>query len=407
MKRNIGLIILALMIGVVGLKSGVSPAQRDPLYPITRPYTFDLVGWELGHFFDKWVYSVKNLFKDSRSEEYEVTLVEDYFARAEEIASLESKLTKLDPKDNSGQESLQRQLAPLKGEQKQQENDVEAIIEKQIGQVLRDEGLYTTLSLPFRHLTLMFPPVDFELGGLPQLLITSPRYKIEVKEKVLLRSHLSLEEIEAVEDNAERELGLSALVVSIGGFASYPVIIPEATPLPEALSTIAHEWLHGYFFFRPLGQHYDSSYEMTTINETAADIGGQEIGSLVWQHFYAKDEDKEETKGEETQPAFDFNKELREIRQTVDNYLSRGEIEAAETFMREKRDFLASKGLTLRKLNQAYFAFYGSYADDPASVSPIGGQLARLRQKSLSLGEFIKTVAKISRPQDLGERLEE
>ncbi|MCZ6891732.1 MAG: hypothetical protein O7F09_04375, partial [Chloroflexi bacterium] len=50
----------------------------------------------------------------------------------------------------------------------------------------------------------------------------------------------------------------------------------------------------------------------------------------------------------------------------------------------------------IRKLNQAYFAFHGTYADSPASVSPIHQQLLDLRDASTSLAAFIHTLQGIS-----------
>ena len=62
---------------------------------------------------------------------------------------------------------------------------------------------------------------------------------------------------------------------------------------------------------------------------------------------------------------------------------------------------LASKGYYIRKLNQAYFAFYGTYADSPAFLNPIGADLASLRSKSASLKDFLSTVDVMTSPQDL------
>ena len=45
--------------------------------------------------------------------------------------------------------------------------------------------------------------------------------------------------------------------------------------------------------------------------------------------------------------------------------------------MEEKRQFLAANGYYIRKLNQAYFAFHGSYADTAGSIDPIGPKLDR------------------------------
>jgi hypothetical protein len=92
---------------------------------------------------------------------------------------------------------------------------------------------------------------------------------------------------------------------------------------------------------------------------------------------------------------------MREIRITVDKYLAQGEIEEAEAFMEQKRLYLASKGYYIRKLNQAYFAIYGTYADSPTSVSPIGIELRTLRDKSDSLEDFLDTVALMTNRSEL------
>ncbi|MFC2059384.1 hypothetical protein ACFLTS_07115, partial [Chloroflexota bacterium] len=211
---------------------------------------------------------------------------------------------------------------------------------------------------------------------------------------------LSLEEMLSIESDAEG-LGFSALVERSGGVATYPSVVSQSSDLKHMLSTVAHEWLHQYFFFRPLGWNYWASYEMTTVNETAASIAGDEVGALVYQRYYQKEAEEAAAPPSETEPAFDFNKEMREIRLAVDAYLASGEIEEAEVFMEEKRQFIADNGYYIRKLNQAYFAFHGSYADSPTSVSPIGGELKTLRESSLSLGAFIKTVAQISSYDEL------
>ena len=81
---------------------------------------------------------------------------------------------------------------------------------------------------------------------------------------------------------------------------------------------------------------------------------------------------------------------MRATRLRVDELLASGMIDKAEAYMEERRQFLADNGYYIRKLNQAYFAFHGSYADSAASVSPIHGQLEAVRQASDSLGEFVR-----------------
>jgi hypothetical protein len=120
---------------------------------------------------------------------------------------------------------------------------------------------------------------------------------------------------------------------------------------------------------------------------------------MVYQKYYPGYENSTQPPAEE--PEFDFNREMREIRRAVDAYLARGEITQAEEFMEEKRQYLASEGYYIRKLNQAYFAFHGTYADSPTSISPIGAELKQLREQSTSLKDFLDTAAAMTSRQDL------
>jgi hypothetical protein len=81
--------------------------------------------------------------------------------------------------------------------------------------------------------------------------------------------------------------------------------------------------------------------------------------------------------------------------------LATGEVEAAERLMHQRRAELVAAGLEVRKLNQAYFAFHGSYGDAAAGRSPIPGRLQRLRESSGSVGEFLRRVAELRDGQDL------
>ena len=78
-------------------------------------------------------------------------------------------------------------------------------------------------------------------------------------------------------------------------------------------------------------------------------------------------------------------------------------IEGAEAYMEERRRLFVAQGYNIRKINQAYFAFYGSYATGPGATSPIGEQLRELRRESDSLKEFLDTVAQFG---SYGEYLE-
>ena len=109
---------------------------------------------------------------------------------------------------------------------------------------------------------------------------------------------------------------------------------------------------------------------------------------------------------EPTDPAgFDYNVAMRETRVTTEALLANGKIEEAETYMEDRRQFMADEGIYIRKINQAFFAFYGSYAASAASVSPIGGQLDELRDQSRTLGEFLKIVGEFDQVEDLVDYL--
>jgi hypothetical protein len=140
------------------------------------------------------------------------------------------------------------------------------------------------------------------------------------------------------------------------------------------------------------------------MNETVAGMVSKEIGALIYEKYYDRNA-ADVTNSEVKEPEFDFNLEMREIRQAVDNYLAQGEIELAEEFMEQKRQYLAKNGYHIRKLNQAYFAFHGTYADKPTSISPIGIEMKELRSRSASLKEFLETAASLTSRQELVENV--
>ena len=159
--------------------------------------------------------------------------------------------------------------------------------------------------------------------------------------------------------------------------------------------------------FTPLGLIYlldltgvSRNYEIATINEALASMVSKEIGAIVCQKYYPWYGD-DDNQNQVAESEFDFNREMREIRREVDKHLARGEIEQAEEFMEQKRQYLVSMGYYIRKLNQAYFAFYGTYCDSPAFISSIGLELKEIRSQSASLKDFLNTVAAMTSRQEL------
>jgi hypothetical protein len=141
------------------------------------------------------------------------------------------------------------------------------------------------------------------------------------------------------------------------------------------------------------------------MNETVAGIVSKEVGAIIYEKYYlGKEESDTEDNGDES--GFDFNQEMRKIRIEVDDLLALGEIDLAEQYMEQKRRYLVSQGYNIRKLNQAYFAWHGTYADEPTSVSPIGTELRELRSRSTSLKGFLDIVVNMTNRQDLKEAVE-
>ena len=107
-------------------------------------------------------------------------------------------------------------------------------------------------------------------------------------------------------------------------------------PLRTVLQTAAHEWLHAYFFLRPFGQRYRTSQEMFTLNETASDLAGRELGDMAFARMggdlsissrrYMSPEERDPT----------FTREMRETRVKVEELLSLGKVEEAEQYMKER-----------------------------------------------------------------------
>jgi len=140
------------------------------------------------------------------------------------------------------------------------------------------------------------------------------------------------------------------------------------------------------------------------MNETVASIAGKELGRAVVAQYYPEflppepqpQASTEETTPAQTPPVFDFGAEMRETRVTVDRLLSEGKVEQAETYMELRRRSLWENGYHIRKLNQAYFAFYGAYADQPggaAGEDPVGAAVRLLRSQSTSLADFINRMS--------------
>jgi hypothetical protein len=147
---------------------------------------------------------------------------------------------------------------------------------------------------------------------------------------------------------------------------------------------------------------------MTSINETVASMVGRELAQLtLWRRYGIERSERREDLDARREPGvFSFDREMRLIRQTVDEYLAEGRVNRAEEYMKEKQRYLAEQGYYVRKLNQAYFAFHGTYAESPTSVSPAAEQLHAIRRRSPSLKDFVQLVSRVTTPAELARLAE-
>lgn len=302
--------------------------------------------------------------------------------------------------------ALQAELDGLRAQQAARRPAVELILASQITAVLRDAGLGDSGRI--------FPPVAFQFTESPDHLVVSPRDRIAVERELYLDPALSVAQMEKMERLVEDRLDVSALVEGTGGFSTYPTMIVEIPSLEWVLSTVAHEWMHTYLVFRPLGLHYYHNGDTRTLNETTADIVGQEVGQMALQRFYAElvpppaaaDSSAPARKAVAVQkPDFDFSTFMRDTRLRTDGLLAGGKISEAESYMEAQRQLLISHGYYIRKLNQAYFALHSFYAAGPEATNPIGEKLHRLRTKAGSLAAFVRTVSRITSIAELDAAL--
>ena len=258
------------------------------------------------------------------------------------------------------------------------------------------------------------PPVLYHTSSTPLALIVAPRDRIEQIANISVLPSLTLDEQIALENEVSESLDVSTLVVPIGGVGVYPTMVMETTNLSWVLDTIAHEWTHNYLTLRPLGLNYSTTPELRTMNETTASIVGGEVGTYILHEYYPELLGSSPSSplkisrelmpfngpflpgNRLDDPTFDFRAEMHETRVKADELLAEGKIEEAEAYMEERRQLFIQNGYIIRKLNQAYFAFHGAYADTPggaAGEDPVGPAVRALRDQSASLADFVNTIS--------------
>lgn len=393
--RTIGYTVLTLVSVVAFLLPRGDRVIFTPAEEASVGYHFSLLGWELRNALTKWVNRTSSLFRgvpESDGKE----LIGRYERLTREVRDLEAEVERaaaLTGPDASAGESiagLEDRVDRLRSERTGLRPRLEEYLESEISRTIEQEGLGAPGPL-------VWPPVDFRMDRPPRILVTSPRSRIERLGDVLITPDAQVSDSERIEKRIEEDQDLAALVENLGGLSTYPNIVPADYDLIALLEVAAHEWIHSYLFFRPLGQKFDANADMQTLNETLASLAGEEIGGTTWSRLTGRPAPKphllRDQLDDRTPEGFSFNAFMRETRGRVDELLGAGQIEEAERYMESRRMELQQHGIFLRKLNQAYFAFHGTYADSPASASPIGPQVAEYRRLSTSIGQVVRELA--------------
>ena len=405
-------IFFALFLGSSTLLAPSNPTDRARTF--TRPVEFDFFDWTLNAFgvkFAQGALGTPNFFEDDARHR----IVADTLELTRKIIQDEYQLSIIytDPqvKDpESASAELRAELSQLKARQAKLAPISEAVLQEQVSVVVNELGL-TTGGQPV-------PPILFHITPLPYDLIVSRRDKIQAETSISLLPDLSVDQQAALEERVDKELNVSSLVVPVGGIGSYPTMVERTTDLNWLTDTIAHEWIHNWLTLRPLGINYYASSELRTMNETTASIAGHEIGALILELFYPEltqvllpqaspiSLPLSPIDPDDLRKPFDFRAEMHTTRVHADELLSEGKIEEAESYMEQRRQLFWDNGYAIRKLNQAYFAFYGAYADVPggaAGEDPVGPAVRQLRAQSGSLGDFLRRIAQMTSFQQLLE----
>ena len=395
--------LLSLMVFLLNSSGLVARDQSGRLRAFTRPLEFDYISWTLESVGIKLSHEALNA--DSylpAADQSEVVvqylhLLWQIWQVQDEIEEMYADPAVQDPKAASAE--LNVQLEELLEERDWLQPLAEAVLEAQVSQVAADAGL----SLGGQPV----PPVLFHMTPPPAALIVSPRNVIQQDDNISISPGLTIEEIEALEASVDEALDVSSLVVGIGGIGVYPTMVMETTNLSWLAEVVAHEWIHNYLTLRPLGMRYLASHELRTMNEMAASIAGMELGDAVIARYYPEFLPQGPSPfwrqfgppAPREAEAFNYRAEMRETRITTEQLLAENKIEEAEAYMELRRQFLWDNGYHIRKLNQAYFAFYGAYADASglpgaaAGEDPVAAAVRAFRDQSENLAEFINRMA--------------
>ncbi|MCY3945178.1 MAG: hypothetical protein OXF44_02695 [Anaerolineaceae bacterium] len=394
---------LLLILLLLPLRSTLPTGTRwNAAALLARDHSYNWLAWlpsALGAKLGQALWGLRPFLDETAASQF----LRDYVAELSRLRALEAQIVTLfsDPAQSdplSASAALRSQRDAIRRHLRERQGLAESVLEGQLAALLVDLG--------FAVVGQVLPPVAMRLTALPQVLVVSPRDEIRYEISIGLEP-LPLDEAVALEERIENRLDASALVLPIGGIALYPAMILESANIAALADTFAHEWLHHYLFAFPLGQAWDHDSEARVINETVASLFAQEVAPLLLRRYYpelAPPAASRQRVATSEQGGFDFGAEMDRTRRRVDELLERGEVEAAEDWMEEQRQRFVANGYAIRRLNQAWFAFYGGYqsaAQGPGGDDPVGPALRELRARSDTLHDWVVSLRGITTTESL------
>ena len=402
-------LLAILLIVTLGGSAIQAHGRAERIASLARSYEFDFLGWTLAAWLDKAAganLSVTDYLRLDSDRE----LVLDYLSAEDAYRTAHGELEAA--YGNPDVPDRENSLAETGTRVKQLQVRVdglrplaEKVLEAQTTQILMDYGLGI--------LDGLLPPVLFSITPLPSALIVSPRDEIRQIADINLRLDTDLAAEVELEQSVENRLDVSALVVPIGGLGTYPTMVQDTSSLSWLTEVVGHEWVHNYLSLHPLGLRYGETPELRTMNETTASLLGEAIGREVLRRYYPEflpPEVPQESRdtGPQKPPEFDFRAEMRETREHVDELLAGGHVVVAEAYMEARRLVFWENGYLIRRLNQAYFAFHGAYADQPGGAAgddPVGSGVRELWSRSDTPAAFLRQMAAMKSVDDLWQAL--
>lgn len=410
--------IILLIVILMLTNSGIPPQEiSEKARVYTSGLEFDFFEWEMDAVGKKISQAALNL-PAYLSETKQKQVVLSYLDMVKRLQQLDREIAQIyaDPAVKEPEKVAAQQLAEqkeLRIREKSMGLLAEAVIQHQLQQVLDEQSL----SLGGQ----IIPPPLYHVTPLPYALIISPRDVIRQDADLSLLPGLRLDQITTVESQIEDNLNVSALIVPVGGIGLYPTMVMSTSDLEWLVEVVAHEWTHNYLTLRPLGLNYMTTPELRTINETTASIAGKELGSEILRRFYPEfytppvdpapsTNSSASAQTPPAEPVFSYNKEMHITRVHADELLAAGKIEEAEAYMEERRQFFWDNGYLIRRLNQAYFAFYGAYADSSGGGAwgedPVGPLVQEFRQVNSSLADFLNQIGTVTSLEELQQRVD-